>query len=279
VGEALGLIAGKGRLPLEIARAAARAGREVHAIALRGLADPALAEIVHSHRELAAGRLEAAIETLQERRASEAVLAGKVPKALLLLDPAALEIDPTMARVLAGLDDQGDDSILGAIADTLEGRGIHLLEQAALVPELVPGPGPLGRVELDAKLWADLRFAWPIAKAIAGHDVGQVVVVKERAVLAVEAIEGTDRAIARAGELGGAGASVVKVAKPHQDPRFDLPAIGLETLEALEAAGARLLAFEAGATLVLDRDELVRRADRSGIGLLAVPSAGPGGLR
>jgi DUF1009 family protein len=264
----LGLIAGQGALPLELARAARGRGRRLVAIAFHGRTDPALereAEVSWLHP----GEVGRALATLRAAGVSQALLAGKVGKADLAADPTALRPDAEALRLLAALRDRSDDSILRALADFLAGQGIELLPQAELAPELFAGPGVLGSVRPSAGEIADVAYGFPIARAIGGLDIGQTVVVKGRAVLAVEAIEGTDAAIRRAGAIA-AGGCVVKVAKPRQDPRFDVPAIGPTTLEAMREASARCLAFEAGRTLLLERARLVAEADAAGIALLGV---------
>jgi DUF1009 family protein len=271
-GGVLGLIAGGGGLPLAMARAARSRGRCVCAIALRGHADPRLEEQVSEIAWLHPGEIGAMLEALRASGVREAVLAGRMPKALLYQDEARLRLDERAVEVLQGLADRSDDSILGALADLLLGEGIRLIAQAELVPELLPGPGVLGAVAPSDDQRADVAFGWPIARAIAGLDVGQTVVVKDCAVLAVEAVEGTDAAIRRAGEVASGGC-VVKVAKPRQDPRFDVPTVGLGTLEVLSESGASLLAFEAERTLVLDRADLTARADAAGIVVWAVSDA------
>lgn len=274
-GGALGLIAGGGGLPLAMARSARRRGRGVAAIALRGQADPRLAEQVSEIAWLHPGEVGAMLDSLHRAGVREAVLAGRMPKRLLFDEAGALHLDERAIALLQGLADRADDSILGALADLLEREGIRLLGQAELVPELIPGPGVLGRVEPSERQRADVAFGWPIARAIAGLDVGQTLVVKDCAVLAVEAVEGTDAAIRRAGDVSSGGC-VLKVSKPRQDPRFDVPTVGPGTLDAMAESGASLLAFEARRTLVLDRTELVARADAAGIALWAFSDVGRG---
>jgi DUF1009 family protein len=269
----LGLIAGRGALPLAVARSARRRGRRVVAVALTGQADPALEAEVSELRWLYPGQVALTLETLRAAGVCEAVLAGKVPK-LTLDDAAALRPDAGALALLRRLPDRHDASILAGVADHLAEHGIRLLPQAELLPELVATAGAYGRVAADPEQLAEIAFAWPLAKAVAALGIGPTLVVRRRAVLAVEAIEGTDEAILRAGRLAP-GACVVKVAKPTQDPRFDLPAIGEETLSALVAAKAGVLAFEAGATLVLGRDALVAAADAHGIALLGVGEPPP----
>jgi DUF1009 family protein len=271
----LGLIAGRGALPLDLARSARRRGRRVVAVALQGHADPALAQAASELTWLHVGQVERAVQVLRAAGVREAVLAGTLPK-LTLDEPTALRPDSGARALLRALPDRQDASILGAVADFLRDHGIRLLPQAELVPELVAVAGAYGRVEASPAQLADVAFGWPLAKAVAALGIGQTLVVREGAVLAVEAIEGTDAAIRRAGRIA-AGACVLKVAGPEQDPRFDLPAIGPETVAALAEAKAGLLAFEAGTTLVLERDALVAAADANGIALLGVAAPPPRG--
>jgi DUF1009 family protein len=267
--EALGLIAGMGTFPLDIARSARQRGRKVVAVAFHHHTDLRIEEAASAVTWLHPGEVGAAVEALRSAGVRDAVMAGKVPKAALCESPNGLRLDAEAARIIGRLSARGDDSLLAALADHLESRGIRLLDQAELVPELLAGEGPLGRTRPTAAQEADVAFGWPIAKVIAGLDIGQTVIVKDRTVLAVEAIEGTDAAIRRAGGIAS-GACVVKVAGPRQDPRFDLPTIGPETARILIAAGVSALAFEAGRTVVLDRDALVEAADAHGIALVGV---------
>jgi len=265
--EALGLIAGMGTFPLDIARSARRRGRNVVAIAFHRHTDPRIEAAVSAVTWLHPGEVGTAVEALCSAGVRDAVMAGKVPKAALCASPDGLRLDAQATRILGRLATRGDDSLLSALADHLESRGIQLLEQAELVPELLAGEGPLGRARPTAEQQADIAFGWPIAEVVAALDIGQTLVVKDRTVLAVEAIEGTDAAILRAGGIAS-GACVVKVAGPKRDPRFDLPAIGPETARALIAAGAAVLAFEAGRTVVLEREATVEAADAHGIALV-----------
>jgi len=199
----------------------------------------------------------------------DAVMAGKVAKADLLRDPESLRLDAQGSALVAGLADRRDDTVLAQVADVLESLGIHLLSQVELVPELFAGAGPLGATRPSPDQEQDIAFGVPIAKAMGALDIGQTVVVKNRAVVAVEALEGTDAALRRAGALAP-GAVAVKMAKPRQDPRFDMPAIGPDTIATLVEASIAVLAFEADATVVLEREALVRAADAHGIAVVGV---------
>jgi hypothetical protein len=273
----LGLLAGTGRLPGELAASARRAGWRVLAVGFRELADPALAERVDAFEwahVLEFGRL---LELLRGGGASDVVLAGKVPKTFLWERRDALRPDARALAEFAKLADRKDDSLLGAAVALLEAEGLRVRSQLELAPDLCAPAGVLGRVQPTPEQERDVAFGWPIAKALGGLDVGQSVVVQGRAVLALEAVEGTDAAIERGCALAeaGRGVVVVKVAKPTQDPRFDVPTIGLATLRALVKGGGGALAVEAAQTLVLDRAALLAEADAAGVALLGVESRGP----
>ncbi len=265
----LGLVAGQGTLPLAVARAARRQGRAVAAVAFHGETDPALEQGARV-TWLDLGQVGAALAALRESGAREVVLAGKVAKTGLLSAPGSqLRPDAAGQRLLRGLGDHRDASVLQAVAALLESEGLCLLPQAALVPELLAGPGPLGRRVPTESERRDLIAGFRVARALTAHDVGQTVVVKDGTVLAAEAIEGTDAAIHRGGGFA-AGACIVKVARPGQDPRFDLPTIGPDTLRAAARVRAAALAFEAGRSLVLEAEALARQADAHDIALVGL---------
>jgi DUF1009 family protein len=271
----LGLIAGDGTFPREIAQAARRQGRSVAAVAFRDLTAPALEAEVSRLCWLRLGEVEPLFAFFRETGVADAVIVGKFSKTFLYRELGELRPDARALELLARLEDHRDDSILQLLVRALEEEGVRLAPQAELVPELLAEEGVLSRVRPTREQWRDIAFAWPIAKALGELGIGQSVVVQDRVLLAVEAIEGTDAAIRRAGQLGRPGACVVKVAKPHQDLRFDLPTIGADTLASAVAAQAAVLAFEAHHTVVLERSELVARADAEGVALVAVGSAGP----
>ncbi len=265
----IGLVAGAGGFPLALARAARRQGRGIAVVGIQGLAHPGLESEADAYTGLRLGELGGLLASLRASGVSEVVLAGKVPKTLLAR-PGELRLDARARELVKGLADLRDDSILGALATALEQEGFRLLPQLALVPELAAPEGPIAGPPAGEAQRADVAFAWPVAKALGDVDLGQTVVVQDRTVLAVEAIEGTDAAIRRGCALGRPGACVVKVAKPRQDPRFDVPAVGAGTLRCMAEAGAGLLAVEAGASLVLEREALAAEAERHGIGVIGV---------
>jgi len=266
----VGLIAGLGRFPLEVARGARRSGHRVAAVALRKLSDPALEAEADSFTWLYLGELNRLFAYFRAAGVEKVVMVGKVPKTFLWKDPSVFRPDPRVIALLQRLADRKDDSILGSVAQAIEEEGFSLIGQVDLAPELLAQEGPIGRISPTEDQRRDIAFGWPIAKAIGQLDIGQTVVVRGRAVLALEAIEGTDAAIRRGCALGEKGASVVKVAKPNQDPRFDLPTVGTDTLATLIECGAGALAVEAGRTVILDREAVVRVADEHGISMLGI---------
>ena len=270
----LGLIAGQGAFPLAVARSAKRAGRRVACVAFRDLTDPDIAREVEDVTWIHPGEVATGIAAFRAAQVRDAVMAGRVPKAALFRNPDALHLDGEARALIARLGDRRDDTILGMVAAHLESLGIHLLPQWAPAPELLAPVGALGARDLTPAERADVEFALPIARRMGALDIGQTIAVKDGVVLAIEAVEGTNAAIRRAGKFA-AGACVVKVAKPQQDPRFDVPAVGAGTLAALVDAKAHVLAIEAGATVVLEREELLRGADAHGIAVVGVSPESP----
>ncbi|HKJ72143.1 MAG TPA: UDP-2,3-diacylglucosamine diphosphatase LpxI [Gammaproteobacteria bacterium] len=269
----IGLIAGYGRFPLLYARNLKAQGYRVFCAAIREETDPAVTEVADEHRWLRLGQLGKLIEAFRGAGVREAVMAGKVHKTRIY----QLRPDLRAVKLMARAPDFKDDTLLGAVADELGRSGIRLVSSIAHAGELLPGSGVLTRRAPSGEERADIDFGWDLAKVVAGQDVGQSVVIKNRSVMAVEAIEGTDAAIRRGGELGGGGVTVVKVAKPGQDVRFDVPTIGTDTVVAMAEAGATCLALEAGLTLVLDRDEVVAAADAAGISIILLEAPAESG--
>jgi DUF1009 family protein len=217
-----------------------------------------------------AGELGRLIALLTQADVDEAILAGAVAKREMLRDPSALRPDARALQVLARLRERGDDAILRAVADEIASEGIPVVEstrylEGRLTPEgVIAGPEPSEAVR------ADLALGLRVAKTLGLHDVGQTVVVKEGTVLALEAVEGTDATMRRGAELAGPGAVVVKAAKPGQDLRFDVPAVGIRTLELAGACGISALGLEAGRTLLLERARAVELAERSGPAIIGL---------
>ena len=264
----IGLVAGSGRFPLLFAEAALRAGRALVVVAHEGETDAALEQIAPC-AWVKLGQLGRIVQVLREGGCAEAVFCGGIRKVRLF----DVRPDWLGLRVLAGLRSFGDDAALRAIADAVSAEGVRIVSPMPLVPELLAPRGPLGKRTFSAAQRADAEVGLRIARQVGDLDIGQIAVVKRGVVLAVEAVEGTDACIARGGELargGGHGPVVVKVQKPKQDARFDLPAVGPGTIAALEAAGCSALAIEAGRAVVIDRAALAAAADAAGIAVEGV---------
>ena len=263
----IGLIAGNGTFPFLVLRAARRLGREVVAVGIRGEAFPELEDLA---RELGGttftwvelGQLGKCIKALKAGGVTQAVMAGQVKHVKLF---GGVMPDMTLLTVLTKLKGQNTDALIAAVAEVLQDHGITLMDSTQLLPDLVAPAGVLSQARPTDAMHVDFLFGYRVADAIAGVDVGQTVVVKDRAVVAVEGMEGTDAAIRRAGQLAGAGTRVIKVAKPKQDMRFDVPVVGVATVTAMTEAGADALTIDAGRTLILDGDEFIKAANRAGL--------------
>ena len=270
----LGVIAGRGALPVEVAEGAHRAGRRVVCVNAFD-ADPRLCEIADDYHTLALGHLGAMVETFRSRGVREIVLAGKVDK---LAAAGGASLDALGLRVANRLTDFGDAAILRALVAALEESGFVVAPQARYAPHLIAAAGVLGRRVPTGAEQADIAFAMRIASAAAAMDIGQAIAVRRGIVIAVEAAEGTDGMIARAGALA-TGAVIVKIGRPHQDPRYDLPAVGPQTIAQVAAAHGAALAVEAEHTLLFERDRAIAEADRAGIAFVAVPRVHKTGRR
>lgn len=262
----LGLIAGNGRFPFLVLDAARGAGHDVTVIALKEetfpeIADAAARAPAAALHWISIGQLGACIRLLKEAGVSQAVMAGQV-KHTKLFD---VRPDLVLGKVLMRLAARNTDSIISGVADVLRDEGIALLDSTAFLHPLMARPGLLTRRAPDAEEQRDLKVGYRAADAIAALDIGQSVAVKAAAVVAVEAMEGTDAMIARAGRLAGRGVRIVKVAKPQQDMRFDVPVVGVSTIDAMRAGGATLLSVDAGKTLMIDGEAIVKAADDAGI--------------
>jgi DUF1009 family protein len=254
------MIAGNGRFPFLVAAAARRAGRRVIAVAIKEETDPALASVVDEIEWVSLGQLGRCIDALKAAGVREAVMAGQVKHRQIF---SGIVPDLKMMGLLARLALKNTDSLIGAVADTLAREGITLVSSTALLQDQMASAGAMTGHRPSADALKDVEYGREVARALAGFDIGQTVVVKDRAAVAVEAMEGTDEAILRAGRIAGSGCTVVKVAKPRQDTRFDVPVVGPGTVAAMREARASTLAVQAGATLLLDRPELLAEADRA----------------
>src|SRR5512134_2203506 len=263
----IGLIAGGGRFPLLFAESARRAGHRVVAVAHRNETDPALAGRVDAITWVKLGQIGHLLEALRAGGATQSVMLGAITKRRFFADAM---LDATGLRVLARIAIRSDDNLLRAFARFLDEEGVPITDPTPFLADRLAPEGVLGRHQPTGEELEDARYGLELARGIGRLDLGQTVVVKDRVGVAVEALEGTDACIRRGGELAGEGTVVVKAVKPHQDRRFDLPAVGPDTIAIMRAAKARVLAVEAGATLVMDKDEMVRVADRAGIAVVGL---------
>jgi DUF1009 family protein len=280
-GEMIGILAGWGSFPVVVAEAIRRAGGRAAILAIRDHADAALEPLADAVGEVGVAEIGTAVEFFRRHGVRRATMAGKIHKQTLFARHAWLRHLPDWTGVktfwphfISRRRDNRDDSLLAAIAAAFDARGVAICPATDFAPELLAEEGLLAGRPLSSRQLADVAFGWKLAKELGRLDIGQTVVVKNRAPLALEAIEGTDECIRRAGRLCPAGGmTVVKVAKPQQDLRFDMPTIGIGTLESLRAAGARVLAIEAGRTILVDRERIAELASRAGITIASLCDA------
>jgi DUF1009 family protein len=269
----VGLIAGNGRFPFLVLEAARALGHAVTVLAIDEEASPELA--VAAAREpkadlhwVSLGHLSRAIEILRSAGVSQAVMAGQVKHVKIF---SGILPDRLLLSVLLRLRSKNTDALIAAVADVMREHGVELLDSTAFLAPLVAKAGTLSARPLTADEQQSIDFGYGMADRIAALDIGQTIVVKSAAVVAVEAMEGTDAVIARAGQLAGPGTCVVKVAKPNQDMRFDVPVVGVATIGAMQAAGATALSIDAGRALLVDGDAVIRAADAAGIAVVSRP--------
>ena len=274
----VGLIAGWGRYPLYLAKRLKESGKEVHCLGIVSHADPELKTICDSYAPFSVGRLSFAFRFFKSHGVSDATLAGKFHKRLLFtpgylwrLFPDFYTIRTFIPMFVTRRKDNKDDTLLMTVVEAFADQGIRLLPGTDYAPELLVKRQKLSRRGPSAAQWQDICFGWSIAKEMGRLDIGQSVCVKNRAILAVEAIEGTDECIRRAGALCAAGGfTIVKVAKPQQDMRFDVPTFGLLTLQTMVESGAKVLAIESGKTIFIDKQEVIDFADLHNIVVVSI---------
>jgi UDP-2,3-diacylglucosamine hydrolase len=266
-----GLIAGNGRFPFLVLEGARSQGIEMAVIALK---EEASAELENSAKRLhwvSLGELSKAIDLMHKEGVTHAVMAGQVKHNKIF---SSIRPDWKLAKLLFSLPRKNTDSLIGAVARVLEDEGIRLVDSTLFLKPLVPDAGVLTRRSPDEREAADIAYGLGVARQISAMDIGQTVVISDRACVAVEAMEGTDETIVRAARIsGGRPLVVVKVSKPGQDMRFDVPVVGLPTIEQMKSARATALALDAGRTLLFDREKLMAQADAAGIAIEAFPPA------
>jgi hypothetical protein len=271
-GERLGLIAGNGRFPIIFADNARKLGYQVSAVAHEGETDPELAKHVDRIHWIKIGQLNKLITAFKDDQVHQAVMLGGIKKTHVF---TTVRPDFRTLALAARLALWKDDDILRELAKVLENEGITICESTFGLEGILADEGPLTVRVPSEKEWEDIRYGWEVAQHIGRLDIGQCVVVKDRVVVAVEAVEGTDEAIKRGGQLAKDGAVVVKRCKPQQDLRFDLPAVGPRTIEIMASVNASVLAVEAGRTIILDRDLTLKTAQSARIAVVGIVKPPP----
>lgn len=264
----LGIIAGGGAFPVTVASTARDRGERVVGVGFASDTDPAFPDHCDAFSWLKLGQLGRLIDFFTANGVTHVVMAGPINK------PRALDLRPDWraARLLFSTKTRGDDALLRAVTAEIEREGMQVVAAHHYSPELVVPEGVLTRRSPTQGEREDVEFAWQVSRSLGDFDIGQCLVVREKIILAVEAIEGTDAAIRRGGQLGGKGAVVVKRPKPNQDRRLDMPAIGLDTLRTMVEVGATCLAVEAGGCIFFDQDRTLAFADRNSISIISLPA-------
>ena len=266
--EKIGLIAGNRKFPLLFAASAKKKGYAVVAVAIKGDTSAKIKKLADKVYWVSLGEFNKIFTIFKSEGIKNVVMAGQVSPFRLF----SREINKSeeLKQILASLKDKKTDTLFGAVAQRLEAAGFKLLDSTTFIEEHLPKCGTLTKLEPDFDTWEDIYFGLNLAKSVAELDIGQTVAVKAKAIVAVEAFEGTDNLIRRAGKVGRGKIVVVKVSKPRQDMRFDIPVVGLKTIKSLVKAKARCLAFEAGKTLFIDKEKSLKLADKKGIFIVAV---------
>ncbi|MEN8262568.1 MAG: UDP-2,3-diacylglucosamine diphosphatase LpxI [Nitrospirota bacterium] len=266
----LGLITGIGQLPKAVASGAKKMGYKVVAIALQPPADESIRPFVDDFHKIDIGRFGGLISLLKKLSIKNAVMAGKVPKSILYTHKSSLLPDLKAVKLLLSIRNRSDDTIMKAVVRELEKNGIKIHKTTAFTKDLLAPEGVLTRKKPTRDDLQDIDFGWDIAKKMGKLDIGQTVVIKNKAVMAIEAIEGTDEAVKRGGVLAGKDAVVIKVSKPKQDMRFDVPVVGIDTLNSMRKSGARVLAVESEKCILVEKENFLKEANKSGIVVVGI---------
>ncbi|MDD5546378.1 MAG: UDP-2,3-diacylglucosamine diphosphatase LpxI [Candidatus Omnitrophica bacterium] len=266
--DTIGLIAGKSDFPLLFAKAARSKGVKVIAVGIEGETRPEVEKLVDKFYWVKLGELSKVLEVFKAEGVKKAVMAGGVTKSRIFNE--ALKIDGLMKSILVRALDKKDDTLLSMITATLKSAGIDLLDSTLFLEDLLPAEGVPTKAKPALSQEEDIRFGARVAREVAGLDIGLSIFVKDKAVIAVEDIEGTDAMIRRGGRLAGAGGVIIKVARPKQNMKFDIPVIGPQTIRSMVEVKAACLAIEAKKTLIIDKEETIALADNNGISIIAV---------
>lgn len=265
--EKLGLIAGGTSYPLLLAKEAKRRGVKVYAVGTRGLSPEEIERYVEKMKWIELGAISELIDFFREQKLKYAIMAGNVDKKKIF---ESLKLDPLAIKIFQQAKDKSDMNLLDMFAGELRRYGIELLDCRTFLEKFIPKKGNLSKTLPTSRQWQDVLFGWKVAKVLSSFDIGMTVVVKDRVVISLEAIEGTDSAIRRAAEFIKEDFVVVKVARPHQDLRFELPVVGLDTVRLLVNVRASVLAIEAEKTLFFNMEEALELANRKGLSIVAI---------
>jgi hypothetical protein len=264
----IGLVAGEGKLPIVFADFARQKGDTVIAFGLKGITDEKLAGSVAKMHWLEWGALQKGLMLLVAERIGNIILLGKLKKEKFFKESSGM--DDSARKILDKTKDKKDYVILNEVAKALSKVGVKIVDPCLYLSEIIPKKGVLTKKEPSESEWEDINYGRLVAKSLSGFDVGQTIAVKDKTVVAVEAMEGTDETIKRAGDLVGKEFSVVKVARPNQDMRFDVPLVGPDTMKAMISSGGSVLALEADKTLLMDAEEVIKLADENKISLVVI---------
>lgn len=263
----LGLIAGNGTFPFLVLEGAKRAGAQVAVAAIREETDPEIERVADNVTWVGVGQLGKMLRFFKNEGVDKAIMAGQVKHVQIFSSSIP---DLRMVKMLLKLPRKNTDALIGAVANELASEGIELIDSTYFLKDQIPGAGPLTKRAPDDREQADIEYGLEVAHEIARLDLGQTIVVRDRACVAVEAMEGTDAVIRRAGELARGRLTVVKIAKPNQDMRFDVPVVGLSTIHTMIEARATCLCLTAEKTLMFEREQMIRLAEKSKITITAV---------
>ena len=264
----IGLIAGEGKLPVIFALAAKEKGDTVIAFGLKGVTDPELEKSVAKLHWLEWGQWQKGILLLAAERIKNIIMLGKLKKEKFFKEGESL--DGEAKKVLDKIGDKKDYAILNEAARHFSKLGVKIIDSTTYLTGLIPQKGTLTKREPEKQEWDDINYGKEVAKELSRFDIGQTIAVKEKTVIALEAMEGTDEVISRAGSLVNGGFVVVKVARPDQDMRFDVPLVGPDTLNTIVKSGCKTLALEGNKTLLMDREESIRIADQNSISIVII---------
>lgn len=266
--EKIGLIAGSKKFPIIFSEAAKSKNYSVIAIAIKGDTSPKLKRSVDKIYWLSLAEFARMFEIFKNEGITKIIMAGQISPYRLFSKEIAK--DRELSSLLANIKDKKADTIFGEIARKLKDSGFEVINSTTFVEGLLPDKGILTKTQPDSSVWDDVNFGLDLARAVASLDIGQTVAVKSKAIVAVEALEGTDKLIRRAGRVAGRGITVVKVSRPNQDMRFDIPVVGFNTIKTLIKVNAKCLAIESNKTLFIDKEASLKLADQKGIAVLSV---------